>query len=52
MVGIIEGFRRVVLNGAAPEGHSLLASAVISITLLVASYVYFKLAEATMADFV
>jgi len=52
MVGIIEGFRRAVLNGAAPEGHSLLASAVISITLLVASYVYFKLAEATMADFV
>jgi ABC-type polysaccharide/polyol phosphate export permease len=52
MVGIIGSFRQVILSGAAPESRSLLISAAISVTLLVASYVYFKLSEATMADFV
>lgn len=52
MVGIIESFRQVMLKGAAPEAGSLLLSAAISVTLLVASYLYFKLVEATMADFV
>ena len=52
MVGIIEGFRQVMLTGAAPETRSLLLSAAISVTLLVVSYLYFKLSEATMADFV
>lgn len=52
MVGIIENFRQVMLTGAAPESRSLLLSAAISVTLLVASYLYFKLSEATMADFV
>jgi len=52
MVGIIESFRRVILTGAPPESRSLLLSAVIAVILLVASYVYFKLSEATMADFV
>ncbi|HAF13799.1 MAG TPA: phosphate ABC transporter permease [Blastocatellia bacterium] len=52
MVGVIEGFRQVILRGAAPETSSLLISAVISVILLVASYLYFKRVEATMADFV
>jgi len=52
MVGVIEGFRQVILRGAAPETRSLLISAVISVILLVASYLYFKRVEATMADFV
>jgi len=52
MVGIIESFRRVMLTGTPPDSRSLLFSVVVSITLLVASYVYFKLSEATMADFV
>ncbi len=52
MVGVIEGFRQVILRGAAPETSSLLISAAISVILLVASYLYFKRVEATMADFV
>jgi lipopolysaccharide transport system permease protein len=52
MVGVIENFRQVMLTAAAPDSRSLLLSAAISVTLLVVSYVYFKLSEATMADFV
>ncbi len=52
MVGVIESFRQVILRGAAPETSSLLISAAISVVMLVASYLYFKLVEATMADFV
>ena len=52
MVGVIEGFRQVILRGAPPESRSLLFSAVISVILLVASYLYFKRVEATIADFV
>ena len=52
MVGIIDGFRQAILQGAAPDSRLLLFSAAVSITLLVASYLYFKLVEATMADFV
>jgi lipopolysaccharide transport system permease protein len=52
MVGVIENFRQVMLTGAAPESRSLLLSAVLSVILLVVSYLYFKLSEATMADFV
>ena len=51
MVGIIESFRRVILNGTAPETSSLLLSAAIAVILLVVSYLYFKWVEATMADF-
>lgn len=52
MVGIIESFRQVVLRGSAPDSGSLLISAAISVILLVGCYIYFKLVEATMADFV
>ncbi len=52
MVGVIEGFRQVILRGAAPETRSLLFSGFISVVLLVASYLYFKRIEATIADFV
>jgi lipopolysaccharide transport system permease protein len=52
MVAVIESFRQVMLKGAAPKISSLLLSAAISVILLVASYIYFKLVEATMADFV
>jgi lipopolysaccharide transport system permease protein len=52
MVGVIEGFRQVILKGAAPEKSSLLMSALVSVILLVVSYLYFKRVEATMADFI
>ena len=52
MVGIIESFRQVVLKGEPPDMRSLMFSAVVSVTLLFVSYLYFKRVEATMADFV
>ncbi|HEY3067734.1 MAG TPA: ABC transporter permease [Methylomirabilota bacterium] len=52
MVGIVENFRRVVLQGAQMEWSSFTASAVISSVLLVAGYIYFKSVDATMADVV
>jgi lipopolysaccharide transport system permease protein len=51
MVGIIEGFRQVMLRGAPPQINSLMISAAASLILLVVSYLYFKRVEATMADF-
>ncbi|MCU1267648.1 MAG: Transport permease protein [Acidobacteria bacterium] len=50
MVGVIENFRQVILRGAAPDLRSLVTSALISVVLLVVSYLYFKRVEATMAD--
>ena len=52
MVGVIENFRRVLLQGLPPDARTLGVSAVISIVLLAASYVYFKRVEATVADIV
>jgi lipopolysaccharide transport system permease protein len=50
MVGIIENFRRVILQGTAPDFKSLGVSAIISLVLLPLAYIYFKNVEATMAD--
>jgi lipopolysaccharide transport system permease protein len=52
MVGVIENFRQTILNGASPDFYSLGLSATISIVLLLASYLYFKHLEATMADII
>ena len=51
MVGIIDSFRRVILNGTAPDVGSLLFSGAIAVVLLIVAYLYFKWIEATMADF-
>jgi lipopolysaccharide transport system permease protein len=51
MVGIIDSFRRVILNGTAPDVGALLLSGAIAVILLVVAYLYFKWVEATMADF-
>jgi lipopolysaccharide transport system permease protein len=50
MVGVIENFREVILRGGPPDFQSLLVSAIVSMVLLFASYIYFKHVEATMAD--
>jgi homopolymeric O-antigen transport system permease protein len=50
MVGVIENFRRVVLQGVAPDFHLLGVSALISLVLLPIAYVYFKHVETTAAD--
>lgn len=50
MVGIIENFRRVVLEGRAPDFQLLGVSVLVTALLLPASYIYFKHVEATIAD--
>jgi lipopolysaccharide transport system permease protein len=50
MVGIIENFRRVIIQGTHPDFSSLAVSALFSLILLPASYLYFKRVEATLAD--
>lgn len=52
LVSIIESFRQAILYGTTPDLASLGKSAFISILLLIASYVYFKKIEATMADII
>jgi len=50
MVGIIEGLRRVIVQGSPPDFHSLGVSAAISVILLPIAFIYFKRVEATVAD--
>jgi len=50
LVGVIENFRRVVLQGVEPDFHSLAISAIVAAILLPLTYLYFKRVEATMAD--
>jgi lipopolysaccharide transport system permease protein len=52
VAGLIENFRRVVLNGLAPDVTLLWMSAGITILCLAAAYGYFKHFEATMADWI
>jgi lipopolysaccharide transport system permease protein len=52
MVGTVENFRRVITQGESPDFHSLGVSALVSIILLPASYIYFKHVEATVADII
>ena len=52
MVGVIENFRRVVLQGVAPDFYSLGISALVAAVLLPLTYLYFKRVEATMADII
>jgi lipopolysaccharide transport system permease protein len=50
LVGVIENFRRVVLQGVEPDFRSLAISAIAAAILLPLAYLYFKRVEATMAD--
>lgn len=50
MVGIIENFRRVILQGSAPDFQLLSVSIIITCLLLPISYIYFKHVEATAVD--
>ena len=52
MAGIVHGFRRALLDGAAPDPASLGASVAVVAVLLPAAYAWFKQVEATMADHV
>lgn len=52
MVGVIESFRRAVLQGIAPEFRSLAIATGVTIVLLPLAYIYFKRVEATAADII
>jgi len=52
MVGIVENFRRVMLQRQPVDWHSFEISAVIALVLLPLAYMYFKSVDATMADVV
>ncbi|HJZ71613.1 MAG TPA: ABC transporter permease [Vicinamibacterales bacterium] len=52
MVGIIESFRRVVVQGQPPAFHALMVSAIVSAVLLPIAFAYFKHVEATVADII
>jgi ABC-type polysaccharide/polyol phosphate export permease len=49
-VGIVENFRRVVVEGTAPDLPTLLYSLLVTVVFVPAAYLYFKKREATMAD--
>ncbi len=50
MAGIVENFRRVVIQGLGADLHLLGVSAIIAFLILPIAYMYFKHREATMAD--
>jgi lipopolysaccharide transport system permease protein len=50
MAGVVENFRRVVLHHGAVNTAALWPGLIVACLLLPAAYVYFKTAEATMAD--
>jgi lipopolysaccharide transport system permease protein len=50
MAGIIDAFRSVLLQGRQPEAEPLRIALLVTIVALPLAYVFFKRAEATMAD--
>lgn len=50
MAGIIDSYRRVLLQGQAPDARDLAMAAVISLVLCLGGYVFFKRAEPEFAD--
>jgi lipopolysaccharide transport system permease protein len=52
MAGVIENFRRAILQGEPPDFRTLGISALIAVVLLPVAYIYFKRVEATVADII
>ena len=50
MAGIVSGFRDVLLRQAAPDPYPLGIACAVTVLALPAAYMFFKYAEATMAD--
>lgn len=50
MAGVIESFRRVIVQGEPPAFAALAVSAIVSAVLLPIAFAYFKHVEATVAD--
>jgi lipopolysaccharide transport system permease protein len=51
-VGIVENFRRVILQGLPPDFASFGSAVAVTLVLLPLGYAFFKRTEATMADFI
>lgn len=52
MAGVVENFRRVLLQGLPPDLNSLGLAGMISFALLPLAYLFFKQNDATMADII
>lgn len=50
MAGIVSSFRDILLHQGAPDPHPLLIACLVTAVALPAAYLFFKRAEATMAD--
>jgi lipopolysaccharide transport system permease protein len=50
MAGIVSSFRDILLRQSAPETHPLLVACIVTAIVLPIAYLFFKRAEATMAD--
>ena len=52
MAGLIDSYRRIVLQARWPDTTYLLTAAIISVIVFLLAYVYFKRAEAVFADII
>jgi lipopolysaccharide transport system permease protein len=52
MVGIIDGYRRVIIEGISPQWNLIFYCLIFSFVLLTLAYLYFKRLEPTFADIV
>ena len=52
MVGIIDGYRRVVVHGRLPDFGTLAVTAAVSVVLLIGGYALFKRLEMRFADII
>jgi lipopolysaccharide transport system permease protein len=52
MVGIVDSYRRVILQGVPPVPEYLLISLALSVLLALSGYAYFKHAEGSFADLI
>src|SRR6202047_1906328 len=52
VAGLIEGFRLVVIHGAAPGFRTMALSGAVTMVSLPLAYAFFKSSEATMADLI
>jgi len=52
MAGLIDSYRRIILQGQWPDAIYLLTAAAISVVVFLLAYIYFKRAEAVFADII
>jgi lipopolysaccharide transport system permease protein len=52
VAGLIEGFRLMVIHGAAPDFRTMALSGAVTIVSLPLAYAFFKSSESTMADLI